>query len=135
MQSNTAGQHSAGVVSAAPEWFCEAKTRAGPASVAGHDSGKSRVCTCEANGPPIFATGKLRACKRRVNHRGEARYLPPLPAANAIWLSLPLKLSRLKTVHRTVFFTASALPGSNPSIISKRKIPITKVMGIFPGGD
>jgi len=114
LQRNTAGQHSAGVVSAATERFCEAKTRAGPASVAGHDSGKSRACKRSAR--VVLPKAKSRACPARlaVARLTDRRYLPPLPAANAIWLSLPLKLSRLKTVHRTVFFTASALAGSNP---------------------
>ena len=44
-QSNVfMGKRSAGVVSAATERFCEAKTRAGPASVAGHVA-KTRACS------------------------------------------------------------------------------------------
>lgn len=60
----------------------------------------------------------------RVLFLAENEGLRSLPAANTNWLSLQLKLSRLKTVHRTVFFTASALPGSNPSMkFHKEKCP------------
>ena len=100
LQGNTAGQHSAGVVF--------------------HDSGKSRVCTCEANGPPIFATGKLRAHKRRVNHRGEARDLQHLPAANADWPRLVRSALSPKNSVLHCFFNGETLPGSNPEPCTKK---------------
>jgi len=60
--------------------------------------------------------------------------LTSLPSANTNWLSLPLKLFFLKTVHRTVFFTEKPSRVQIPFNYTKKMIT-TKCSNHFFGGE